>query len=41
MRQECKKKEEYGDLKAYEASKESNNLSLSKIIIKSQQESFF
>ena len=35
------KKEEYGYLKAYEASYRSNNSSLSKIIIKSQQKKFF
>ena len=40
MRQECKKKEEYGDLKAYEASQEPNNSSLSKILIKSHHMGF-
>ena len=32
-----KRKEEHGYLKAYEANQGSNNLSLNKIIIKSQQ----
>ena len=41
MRQECKNKKEYGDLKAYEASQEPNNSSLRKIIIKSQQKNLF
>ena len=40
-RQECKNKEEYGDLKAYEASQRSNNSSLRKIIIKSQQQKIY
>ena len=39
-RQECEKKEEYGDLKTYEASQRSNNSSLSKIIIKSKQKKY-
>ena len=37
MRQECKKKDENGDLKAYEASQRPNNPSSNKIITKSQQ----
>ena len=40
MRQECKKKEECVDLKAYETSQRSNNSSLSKIIIKSKQKKY-
>ena len=35
-----KNKKEHGYLKAYEASQGSNDLSLSKIIIKSQQKNF-
>ena len=41
MRQECKKKEENGDMKAYGASQRSNNLSSNRIITKSQQKNFF
>ena len=41
MRQECKKKEEYGGMKAYEASQESDSLSSNRILIKSQQIIFF
>ena len=41
MRQECKNKEENGDLKAYKTSQRSNNSSSNIIITKSQQKQIF